>query len=60
MSFVDSDQTRMEIAELIAEVDRVQFQDASFRRELAAWIHPSRSSDGMPASYHQFRGDENY
>ena len=49
LSFADAEQTRMEIAELIAEVDRVQFQDASFRRELAAWIHPSRSSDGMPA-----------
>jgi hypothetical protein len=49
LSFVDAEQTRMEIAELIAEVDRAQFQDASFRRELAAWIHPSRSSDGMPA-----------
>jgi hypothetical protein len=49
LSFVDSEQTRIEIAELVAEVDRIQFQDASFRRELAAWIHPSRSSDGMPA-----------
>ena len=49
LSCVDSEQARIDIAELIAEVDRVQFQDASFRRELAAWIHPSRSNDGMPA-----------
>jgi len=49
LSFVDAEQTRIEIAELITEVDRVQFQDAGFRRELASWIHPARASDGMPA-----------
>lgn len=49
LCFVESEERRVEIAELIAEVDRVQFQDASFRRELASWIHPSHSRDGMPA-----------
>lgn len=38
------------LADLIAEGDRRQAADPSFRRELAAWIHPSRtrSLDGMP------------
>lgn len=38
------------LAEIIAEGDRRQGADPSFRRELAAWIHPSRtwSRDGMP------------
>lgn len=44
-----TDEMRERIAELIAEADRVQFADSHFRRELAAWIHPSRRGDGMPA-----------
>ena len=38
------------IADLVAEGDRIQMGDAHFRRELAAWIHPSRtaSHDGTP------------
>jgi hypothetical protein len=40
---------RARIAELVAEADRQQFGDPRFRRELANWIHPRRSSDGMPA-----------
>jgi hypothetical protein len=37
------------IAGLVAEGDRVQFDDPSFRRELASWVHSSRlgSRDGM-------------
>ena len=38
------------LATLIAEADRRQFDDPRFRRELASWIHPSRSTDGMPAA----------
>ena len=40
---------RGRVAGLIAEADRIQFADARFRRELAAWIHPQRARDGMPA-----------
>lgn len=40
---------RGRVASLIAEADRIQFADARFRRELAAWIHPQRARDGMPA-----------
>jgi hypothetical protein len=41
---------RVRVAALIAQADRHQFDDPRFRRELASWIHPSRSNDGMPAS----------
>jgi hypothetical protein len=41
---------RERLATLIAEADRQQFDDPRFRRELASWIHPSRSNDGMPAA----------
>lgn len=40
---------RNAIADLIAEADRRQFNDPRFRRELAKWIHPARTYDGMPA-----------
>jgi Nitroreductase family len=39
--------SRQTVAEIVAEGDRMQFDDASFRRELAAWIHPRRSGDGI-------------
>ena len=35
------------LAELIAEADRMLWADPSWRRELALWMHPSRSRDGM-------------
>ena len=46
---VPSDHERQQVAHLIADADRLQFADARFRRELAAWIHPQRARDGMPA-----------
>jgi hypothetical protein len=49
--YVARDLLRDRLADLIAEGDRLQSADRSFRRELAAWMHPSRSRsrDGMPA-----------
>ncbi len=40
---------RSEIADLVAEGDRIQFADPRFRRELASWVHSRRgaSHDGM-------------
>lgn len=40
---------REAVAELVAEGDRLQFADRSFRRELSAWIHSRRahSRDGI-------------
>jgi hypothetical protein len=40
---------RETLAELVAEADRLQFEDPRFRRELASWVHPRRREDGMPA-----------
>ena len=50
LEVIDEDDRKEALAELVAEGNRVQGADASFRRELAAWIHPSRtrSRDGMP------------
>jgi nitroreductase len=49
---VESDESRTRLADLVAQADRLQIDDQSFRRELAAWIHPNRShsGDGMPGS----------
>jgi hypothetical protein len=38
---------RTRLAALVAEGDRRQFADARWRRELSAWMHPSRSGDGL-------------
>lgn len=46
---IDDTARRTRIADLIAEADALQFSDPCFRRELACWIHPKRSNDGMPA-----------
>jgi Nitroreductase family len=49
-AFVQELAQRERLAALIATADRRQFDDPRFRRELASWIHPSRSNDGMPAA----------
>ncbi|MCG5078758.1 nitroreductase family protein [Paraburkholderia sp. RG36] len=46
---VSAAEPRNAIAELVAEADRQQFADPRFRRELAKWIHPRHTDDGMPA-----------
>jgi hypothetical protein len=38
---------RASLLELIAEGDRLQFDDMGWRRELASWMHPRRSGDGL-------------
>jgi hypothetical protein len=39
---------RNAVADLVAQADRQQFADSRFRRELASWIHPRHTDDGMP------------
>jgi hypothetical protein len=41
---------RSDLASLIAEADRKQSEDKGFRREMASWLHPGRTSslDGIP------------
>jgi hypothetical protein len=38
---------RQQAAKLIAEGDAVQWANRSWRRELAAWMHPRRKGDGL-------------
>lgn len=48
---IEDEAQRKKAAELVCQGDRAQMASPAFRRELAAWIHPSRSatSDGIPA-----------
>ena len=48
------EEDRIALADLIAEGDRIQMADRTFRRELAAWVHANRSGsrDGMPGYAH--------
>jgi len=48
VAWVSARETRNAVAELVAEADRLQFDDPRFRRELAKWIHPRHTHDGMP------------
>lgn len=43
---VDGDE-RDNLADLVAEGDRVQFADPHWRRELASWMHPRRHGEGL-------------
>lgn len=44
---LQGDSQRRQAAELIAEGDDTQWADPVWRRELAAWMHPRRSGDGL-------------
>jgi len=48
LKMVTSEAQRARLAKLITQADTTQFADPRFRRELASWIHGSRSFDGMP------------
>ena len=45
--FLALDSDRFTIANLVADGDRLQFDDPHWRRELASWLHPRRMGDGM-------------
>ncbi len=44
---LESDESRQRAAMLVAEGDAMQWADARWRRELAAWMHPRRRGDGL-------------
>lgn len=50
LAILRGSEERNRLADLVAEGDRRQGSDRSFRRELAAWVHPNRSTsrDGIP------------
>jgi nitroreductase len=62
LHIVLGDHDRNMVADLIAKGDRIQMSDGHFRRELAAWIHPSRtaSHDGTPGYAIGFSGVTSY
>lgn len=44
---LETDAARAEAAALVAEGDAVLWQNPSWRRELAQWMHPRRKGDGL-------------
>jgi hypothetical protein len=54
--FVIDPRAKADIAALVAEGDRHQFADPSFRRELAAWIHSRRADSHDGVSFSAFGG----
>jgi hypothetical protein len=50
LEIVHGDNRRNGVADLVAEGDRLQMSDKTFRRELAAWVRSNRSlqQDGIP------------
>lgn len=44
---LESESARHQVAELVAEGDAAQWSNPSWRRELAAWMHPRRKGDGL-------------
>jgi len=44
---LEDEDTRHEVVQLVAEGDAIQWANPSWRRELAAWMHPSRTGDGL-------------
>lgn len=47
LAVLDSEEQRAAAATLVAEGDAVQWGNPSWRRELAAWMHPRRRGDGL-------------
>lgn len=47
LEVIESDEMRQEMAALVSEGDSIQWSNPSWRRELAAWMHPRRRGDGL-------------
>ena len=47
LQVIEPGQQRRDVARLVAEGDGLQWRDADWRRELAAWIRPRRERDGL-------------
>ena len=47
LAVLDTADQRLGAAALVAEGDAMQWADPSWRRELAAWMHPRRRGDGL-------------
>jgi len=47
LSLLDTEDRRAAAAALVADGDALQWANPSWRRELAAWMHPRRRGDGL-------------
>lgn len=47
LEVIDSEEDRQKVAELVSEGDSIQWSNPSWRRELAAWMHPRQRGDGL-------------
>lgn len=47
LHIVSSEDERSQVSTLVTEGDAVQWANPSWRRELAAWMHPRRRGDGL-------------
>lgn len=47
LAVLETTEQRSSAAELVGQGDAVQWADAHWRRELAAWMHPRRCGDGL-------------
>ena len=47
LKVIESEDKRQKIATLVSEGDSIQWENPSWRRELAAWMHPRRRGDGL-------------
>ena len=47
LEIIESEENRQKVAELVSEGDSIQWSSLSWRRELAAWMHPRRRGDGL-------------
>lgn len=47
LAVLDTDEQRLGAAALVAEGDAMLWANPSWRRELAAWMHPRRRGDGL-------------
>lgn len=47
LQVIESEKKRENITALVSEGDSIQWANPSWRRELAAWMHPRRRGDGL-------------
>lgn len=47
LEVINSEEDRQKVAELVSEGDSIQWSNPSWRRELAAWMHPRHRGDGL-------------
>jgi hypothetical protein len=47
LTTLSDNKVRHQVVELVAEGDAIQWANRTWRRELAAWMHPRRKGDGL-------------